>query len=61
VLGGVTSFVVICILGYACVVLVQRILGLRVELAEESNGLDWSETGALGYQGDSEVDEENGK
>jgi Amt family ammonium transporter len=59
--GGVTSFVVICILGYAAVTLVQRIIGLRVGLEEETTGLDWSETGALGYQGDIEIDDENGK
>jgi Amt family ammonium transporter len=59
-LGCVTAFVVIYLLGYASVNLVQKILGNRVELAEETNGLDWSETGALGYQGDVEA-EENGK
>ena len=51
----------IYVLGYACVNLVQKILGNRVDLAEEANGLDWSEVGALGYQGDVEAEEENGK
>ena len=61
-LGCVTAFVVIYLLGYACVNLVQKILGNRVELAEEENGLDLSEIGALGYQGDVEVEENgNGK
>ncbi len=56
-LGCVTAFVVVYILGYACVTLVQKILGLRVSLAAEAEGLDWSEVGALGYQGDVEPEE----
>lgn len=59
-LGCITAFVVIYLLGYFCVSLVQKILGNRVDLTEEANGLDWSEVGALGYQGDIEP-EENGK
>jgi ammonium transporter, Amt family len=59
-LGCVTAFVVVYILGYACVTLVQKILGLRVSLTAEAEGLDWSEVGALGYQGDAEpVDEDD--
>ena len=57
VLGCVTGFVVICILGYALISLVQKILGTRVELADETSGLDWNETGAFGYQGDVEPEE----
>ncbi len=56
-LGGVTIFVVVYLLGYALVLLVHKIIGLRVDLAEETNGLDWSETGALGYQGDPEPED----
>ncbi|HEV3272712.1 MAG TPA: hypothetical protein VGZ93_11075 [Candidatus Methylacidiphilales bacterium] len=55
-IGCVTGFAVVCLLGYACVSLVQKILGLRVDLADEATGLDWPETGAFGYQGDAEVE-----
>ena len=55
-IGCVTGFVATYILGYACLVLIQKILSLRVELADEVEGLDWSETGALGYQPDLEPD-----
>ena len=57
-LGCITGFVVVYILGLACVNLVHKILGLRVKLADEANGLDLPEVGALGYQGD--VEPENG-
>ncbi len=53
-LGGVTIFVVVYLLGSACLTIVQKIVGLRVDLAQELNGLDWPEVGALGYQGDVE-------
>ena len=56
-IGCVTGFVVVFVLGYACVGLVQKILGNRVDLADEVGGLDWPETGALGYQGDIEVED----
>ena len=56
VLGAITGFVVVFILGYASIILVQKILGLRVPLADETEGLDWPQTGALGYQGDAEPD-----
>jgi len=56
VIGCVTGFSVVYLLGYACVSLVQKILGNRVELADETDGLDWSEVGALGYQGDTEAE-----
>ena len=58
VIGVLAGFVIVCILGYACVNLVQRITGNRVELAHETEGLDLPETGALGYQGDVEPEEE---
>jgi len=57
VIGGATGFVVIYLLGYACVNLVQKILGLRVDLAAEASGLDRPELGALGYQGDEEAED----
>jgi Amt family ammonium transporter len=61
IIGCVTGFVVVYLLGYACVSLVQKILGLRVDLADETSGLDLPEVGALGYQGDVEAEESNGK
>jgi len=57
VIGCVTGFVVVYLLGYACVNLVQKILGNRVNLADETSGLDWSEVGAFGYQGDVEPED----
>ena len=57
VIGCVTGFVVVYLLGYACVSLVQKILGNRVALADETDGLDWREVGALGYQGDAEPED----
>lgn len=59
-LGCVTNFVVIFILGYACLSLIQKILGSRVDLVDETGGLDWPQTGALGYQSDIEPEESNG-
>ena len=56
VIGCVTGFAVIYLLGYACVILVQKILGNRVGLADEASGLDWPEVGAFGYQGDAEAE-----
>ena len=57
VIGCVTGFVVVYLLGYASVSLVQKILGNRVELADETTGLDWPELGALGYRGDEEPED----
>jgi Amt family ammonium transporter len=54
VLGAVTCFVVVYVLGFACVSIVQKIVGLRVDLKSETGGLDQPEVGALGYQGDVE-------
>ena len=54
VIGCVTGFVVVFILGYAFMSLIQKILGNRVDAADEINGLDWPQTGALGYQPDVE-------
>jgi Amt family ammonium transporter len=61
IIGCVMCFVVIYVLGLACVSLVQKILGNRVGLADEGPGLDLPETGALGYQGDIESDDDNAK
>lgn len=56
-IGAVTGFALVCLLGYLAFGFVQKILGLRVDLDEETGGLDLSETGALGYQGDVEPEE----
>ncbi len=61
VIGCLTGFVVIYVLGLACVNLVHKILGTRVDLANEATGLDQPEVGALGYQGDVEPEDTNGK
>ncbi len=61
IIGCVTGFAVVFLLGYACVILVQKILGLRADLADEISGLDLPELGTLGYQGDAEPEEKNGK
>jgi Amt family ammonium transporter len=52
VIGCIAGFGIVYLLGYACVGLVQKIVGLRAPLADEIQGLDWPELGALGYQGD---------
>ncbi len=57
ILGAVTCFVAVYLLAYACISLVQRIMGLRVPLVAEIDGLDQSEVGALGYQGDVDAEE----
>jgi Amt family ammonium transporter len=53
-IGCASDFVMVFILGYACVSLVQKIVGGRVDLVDEVEGLDWPQTGALGYQSDIE-------
>jgi len=55
-IGCVTGFAVVYLLGSACVTLVQKILGNRVELADEASGLDWPEVGAFGYHGDGDAE-----
>lgn len=57
VIGCVTGFVVVYLLGYFFVSLIQKILGNRVDLAAEASGLDLPELGALGYQGDAEAED----
>ena len=56
-IGGLTCFVVVFVLGYACFGSIKKIFGLRVALADETGGLDWPQIGALGYQGDAEPDD----
>jgi Amt family ammonium transporter len=56
-LGAAACFVTVFLLGYASLTLIQKIVGARVALSEENEGLDWTQTGALGYQGDDEPEE----
>lgn len=54
VIGVAVDFAVVFVLGYLAALAVQKILGLRVKLADELQGLDWPQVGALGYQPDVE-------
>ncbi len=56
-LGGAVIFGGAFLLGGAVVLLVQKVLGNRVRLADEIQGLDWPQVGALGYQPDVEAEE----
>lgn len=56
-IGCITGFVVIFVLGYACLLIVQKIVGMRVSLEDEAEGLDWAQTGSLGYQSDVEPED----
>jgi Amt family ammonium transporter len=53
-IGATVGFTVIFVLGFVCFGLIQKILGTRADLIDEVEGLDWSQTGALGYQPDIE-------
>jgi Amt family ammonium transporter len=53
-LGAVVIFAAVFVLGYLCLSLVQKILGNRVKMVDEIQGLDWPQIGALGYQPDVE-------
>jgi Amt family ammonium transporter len=55
--GVVVIFAAAFALGGAALMLLQKILGNRVRLADEIQGLDWPQVGALGYQPDVEPDE----
>jgi hypothetical protein len=48
---------VVFALGYGAMLLLQKILGNRVRLADEIQGLDWPQIGALGYQPDIEPED----
>jgi Amt family ammonium transporter len=56
-IGVAAGFLIIFILGFICFGLIQKILGTRADLVEEVDGLDWPQTGALGYQADVELEE----
>jgi Amt family ammonium transporter len=56
-IGAAACLIVVYLLGYGLATLIHAILGTRAPLAEEQKGLDETETGALGYQGDVEPEE----
>ncbi len=58
ILGCLVCFGVIFALGYGGVTLLQKIVGIRVDVADETAGLDWPQLGALGYQADAEIEKE---
>jgi Amt family ammonium transporter len=58
IIGTVMTFGIVFLLGYAIVVLTHKIVGIRVELADETAGLDEPKLGVLGYQGDTELEKE---
>ena len=58
IIGAVVGFVVVFVLGYACVSLTHKIVGIRVELADETAGLDEPKLGVLGYQADAELEKD---
>jgi Amt family ammonium transporter len=49
---------IVFLLGYVCVSLTHKIVGIRVELADETAGLDEPKLGVLGYQADAELERE---
>jgi Amt family ammonium transporter len=55
--GAVIIFAAAFALGGTALLLLHKILGNRVRLADEIQGLDWPQVGALGYQPDVEPDE----
>jgi ammonia channel protein AmtB len=57
VIGCAVDFAVVFALGYGCLHLVQKILGNRAKPADEIQGLDWPQVGALGYQPDVEPED----
>ena len=46
------------LLGFICVSLTHKIVGIRVEIADETAGLDEPKLGVLGYQADAEAEKE---
>jgi Amt family ammonium transporter len=55
--GVLVIFATAFALGGLALLLLHKILGNRVRLADEIQGLDWPQVGALGYQPDVEPDE----
>ena len=53
-LGCADVFIVVFVLAYVSLQITQKILGNRVRVGDEIQGLDWPQVGALGYQPDVE-------
>jgi Amt family ammonium transporter len=53
IIGGI-----VFLLSYVCVSLTHKIVGIRVELADETAGLDEPKLGVLGYQADDELEKD---
>ena len=58
VIGAVVIAGAVYVLGFLSVVFTHKIVGIRVELADETGGLDEPKLGALGYQADAETETE---
>jgi ammonium transporter, Amt family len=58
IIGALVTFGSVFALGYACVSLTHKIVGIRVELADETAGLDEPKLGVLGYQADAELEKD---
>jgi Amt family ammonium transporter len=58
IIGVVVIAGVVYVLGFLAVVLTHKIVGIRVELADETGGLDQPKLGVLGYQADAETETE---
>ncbi len=58
VIGVVALAGVVYVLGFLAVMLTHKIVGIRVELGDESGGLDLPKLGVLGYQADAETETE---
>jgi Amt family ammonium transporter len=57
-IGCVVFMAVVFGFGWGCVSLIQKIVGIRVDVADETTGLDLPKLGVLGYQADAEVEPE---
>lgn len=58
IIGVVVIFGIVFLFGSVLVILTHKIVGIRVELADEMAGLDEPKLGVLGYQGDAELEKE---
>jgi Amt family ammonium transporter len=58
IIGAVIIAGIVFLLGYICVSLTHKVVGIRVELADETAGLDEPKLGVLGYQADVDREKE---
>jgi Amt family ammonium transporter len=58
IIGAVIIAGVVYALGSALVILTHKIVGIRVDIADETAGLDEPKLGVLGYQADAEIEKE---